>query len=117
MTASELGGGWRQRLRMSWNRGVGSGSATRGQQPASSNPGTPAMGGWAWQLKTEEVGHWHVGSTAQCRSVGSNGVQSISKINLNWFKQFQNHSNFDRLKKDLPELKKFEIEYGFEVFE
>jgi hypothetical protein len=41
------------------------------------------------------------------------GIQNDS----NYFKRFQNHSSFIRSKKDLPDLKKFEIKYGFEVFD
>jgi hypothetical protein len=36
------------------------------------------------------------------------------KSNSNHFKTDQNHSNFDHLKNDLLELKKFELKYGFE---
>jgi hypothetical protein len=39
------------------------------------------------------------------------------KSNSNHFKTDSNHSNFDRFKKDLPELKIFEIKYGCEAFE
>jgi hypothetical protein len=47
------------------------------RQPVDNDPGTPITSGLAWPLKTEEVGGCHVGPTAQCRSAGSNGVQSI----------------------------------------
>jgi hypothetical protein len=47
------------------------------RQPVSTDPGTSAMGGRAWPLKTAEVGSCRVGPMAQCRSAGSNGVQSI----------------------------------------
>jgi hypothetical protein len=47
------------------------------RQPIGNDPGTPATSGRAWPLKTEEVGGCRVGPTAQCRSAGSNGVQSI----------------------------------------
>jgi hypothetical protein len=36
------------------------------------------------------------------------------KSNSNYFKIDSNHSNFDRLKNGLPELKKFELKYCFE---
>jgi hypothetical protein len=36
---------------------------------------------------------------------------------LNLFKRFQNHSNFERSRNDLLELEKFKIKYGFEGFD
>jgi hypothetical protein len=39
------------------------------------------------------------------------------KSNSNHFKIDPNHSNFDCLKNDLPELEKIELKYDFEGFE
>jgi hypothetical protein len=70
------------------------------QRPAAAagrqQPRHTDTSGRVWPLKMEEVGH------------------SIDfKINLNLFKRFQNRSNFDRLKKELPNIENFEIKYGF----
>jgi hypothetical protein len=46
---------------------------------------------------------------------GSNPFESIQ--NSNGFNLFENLSNFERPKKDLPEFENFEIKYGFEGFE
>jgi hypothetical protein len=47
------------------------------RQPVGNDPSMPATGRWAWLLKTEEVGHCHVGPMAQCQSAESNDVQLI----------------------------------------
>jgi hypothetical protein len=39
------------------------------------------------------------------------------KSNSNHFKTNPNHSNFDYLKNDIPELENFELKYDFEGFE
>jgi hypothetical protein len=76
---------------MGWGEGVGGGPvgarpsgggggvrlSVQQRQPVGNDPSMPATGRWAWLLKTEEVGHCHVGPMAQCQSAESNGVQLI----------------------------------------
>jgi hypothetical protein len=66
------------------------------------------------QCKIEAAGWLPGGSPSQSRVAA---VKSDLKSNSNHFKTYSNHSNFDRLKNGLPELKKFELKYGFEDIE
>jgi hypothetical protein len=65
--------------------------------------GSSKQGRWgadAWDLATVPIG---------------TGQTMFNDLNL--FKRFQNHSNFERSRNDLLELEKFKIKYGFEGFD
>jgi hypothetical protein len=98
-----------------WQGEVGVRPSVQGSRPAATRKRRPRAGGHGRSKERRWGADVWAHSTVPVGQVKSRSIDF--KINLNGFKRFQNRSNFDRLKKDLSELKKFEIKYGFELFE
>jgi hypothetical protein len=78
---------------------------------------TPARSRCSWaggtpRHKTEAVGWLPGGPRPQFQAAA---IKFNLKSNSNRFKTDSNHSNFDHLKNGVPELKKFELKYGFKI--
>jgi hypothetical protein len=56
-----------------------------------------------------------VGEGWRAYSVGPRGLKSIQTSSI-FLNDFKNCSNFDQSKKEIPDLQKFGIKYGFEEF-
>jgi hypothetical protein len=98
----------------SWGRAWGTGAAV-GQRGAAGTGPEPACAGERRTPVQNRGGRVAArGSPSQSRVAA---VKSDLKSNSNHFKTYSNHSNFDRLKNGLPELKKIELKYGFEDIE
>jgi hypothetical protein len=104
-----------------YRRGGGVGWVVRSGHVAAGNGGPVAGICWVqWRrVVIGQAGDWCV---SRALTTGPGALTSGRRI---WFgfkfqknsNQFQIPSNFDRPKKDSPELEKFEIKYGYEGFE
>jgi hypothetical protein len=82
---------------------------------AVTSPEPTCVGGSAPRCTTGAAG-WLPGGRGQPQSWAA-VVKFDLKSNSNRFKTDLNHSNFDHLKNNLPELEKIELKYDFEGFQ
>jgi hypothetical protein len=100
-------------------RGLGRGMALRGRrQPAGRSPAMAATGGRrTCMCDSVRQGRWGHRQVGPGHSNGWRSQNSLNRFKIQTVWKCSNFSKLDRSKFDFPELRKFQIKYGFEDLE